>query len=128
MPPPFEVYRGVNQGYPLSPTIFNVVVHDVIRNWMMVVEPTEIGEDGHRDKIQELEDFFYVYDGIYTPPWTERLPRVFNVLTDIFNRVGLHKNSRKTVSMTCWPCYTPGVLSELEYTRKVTGVDSSYQD
>ena len=29
---PFKVYQGVTQGYPLSPTIFNVVVYSVIRH------------------------------------------------------------------------------------------------
>ena len=26
--------QGLNQGYPLSPTIFNVVMDAVVRNWV----------------------------------------------------------------------------------------------
>ena len=30
----FKGYRGITQGKPLSPTIFNVIVEAVIRHWM----------------------------------------------------------------------------------------------
>ena len=30
---PFHGERGLTQGYPLSPTIFNVVVDVVVRHW-----------------------------------------------------------------------------------------------
>ena len=33
----FKEARGVTQGDPLSPTIFNVVVGAVVRNWVTVV-------------------------------------------------------------------------------------------
>ena len=42
----FKVYRGVTQGDPLSPTIFNMVVDAVIGHWMAVVAPTEEGSEG----------------------------------------------------------------------------------
>ena len=37
---PFKGSHGVTQGETLPPTIFNVVVDVVIRNWVMVVAPT----------------------------------------------------------------------------------------
>ena len=31
---PFKWYRGFTQGYPLSPTIFNVLVNTVLHHWV----------------------------------------------------------------------------------------------
>ena len=44
----FQGYRGVMQGYPLSPNIFNIVVDAVARNWVtvMVEDADERGERG----------------------------------------------------------------------------------
>ena len=33
----FKEARGVTQGYPLSPTIFNVVVDAVVWPWVVVI-------------------------------------------------------------------------------------------
>ena len=30
----FQGFRGVTQGYPLCPTVFNVVVDKVVRHWV----------------------------------------------------------------------------------------------
>ena len=43
---PLKGYRGVTQGYPLSPTIFNVVVDAVIFHWVTEVAREEVGPDG----------------------------------------------------------------------------------
>ena len=40
---PFQGYRGVTQGNPLYPTVFNMVVDTMIRKWVTVVETTEVG-------------------------------------------------------------------------------------
>ena len=44
----FKGARGVTQGDPLSPTIFNVVVEAVVRHWIdgIVDEAEEKGETG----------------------------------------------------------------------------------
>ena len=44
----FKGARGVTQGDPLSPTIFNVVVGAVVRHWIdgLVAETAEKGETG----------------------------------------------------------------------------------
>ena len=82
----------------------------------------EAGASGIGETIQELEAFFYADDRIFALPYPERLHREFNVLTYLFDRFGLNKNVRKTVSTSFRPCYTPGGLLESEYMHKVTGV------
>ena len=39
--PPFKGYRGVNQGDPLSPTIFNLVVEAITPHWVKGVRKRE---------------------------------------------------------------------------------------
>ena len=56
--PPFKGYRSVTQVYPLSPTIFNVVVDAVIQHWVMVVVATEVGSEVLGVSIQDLAAFF----------------------------------------------------------------------
>ena len=49
---PFCGKRGVTQGYPLSPTVFNVVVDTVVHHWesLLVAEREEReGDDSSGD-------------------------------------------------------------------------------
>ena len=59
----FQGAHGVTQGDPLSPTIFNVVVDEVVRNWVTVViagaeERGELGKEGRHQTA-----LFYTDDG-----------------------------------------------------------------
>ena len=42
----FKVFRGVNQGGLLPPTIFNVVMDTVVRHWILLGEGSTGGKDG----------------------------------------------------------------------------------
>ena len=48
---------------------------------------------------------------------TERLQRLFGVLTSIFDRFGLWTNMAKTVGMICQPFPAPGGMPEEAYKR-----------
>ena len=65
-PPPFQGYCGLTQVDPVSPTVFNVVVDAVIRNWITVVVLTE-------ETIQELAALFYADCGLVESPRPEKL-------------------------------------------------------
>ena len=41
----FKIFRGVIQGYPIPPTIFNVVVDVVASHWISLVEGGLGGQD-----------------------------------------------------------------------------------
>ena len=60
----FKGSRGVTQGDPLSPTIFNVVVDAVVRHWIegLVTETEEKGEMGREGRHQLA--VFYADDGM----------------------------------------------------------------
>ena len=60
----FKGARGVTQGDPLSPTIFNVVVDSVVRHWVtLAVEDAEKrGERGKEGSHQA--SLFYADDGM----------------------------------------------------------------
>ena len=104
----FQGAREVTQVDPLSPTIFNVVVDVVVRNWVTVAIAgvAEQGERGQEDRNQA--DLFYAEDGMFTssnPCW---LQVAFNTLVGLFNRVGLRTNVGKTFGMVCRPCQAAG--------------------
>ena len=51
----------------------------------------------------------------------------FNTLVGLFERVGLHTNVVKTVSMTCRSCPAAVNPSEVVYGRKMTGEGPTYR-
>ena len=108
----FKGERGVTQGDPLSPTIYNVVVDAVVRHWLQIStqEVERRGEQGREGRHQAA--LFYADNGMIASSDPRWLQWAFTVLVGIFGRVGLKTNQRKTVSMTCKPCSTPGNRSE----------------
>ena len=99
----FKGARGVTQGDPISPTIFNVVVDAFVRHWIdgLVAETAEKGETGREGRHQSA--VFYADDGMVAssdPAW---LQGAYSALVAIFDRVGLRNNVGNTVSMACHP-------------------------
>ena len=117
----FRGGRGVTQGDPLSPTIFNVVVDAVVCHWVtLVVTEAEIrGERGREGRHQAA--LFYADDSMVASSDPQWLQWAFAKLVRLFDRVGLNKNTVKTVSMTCRPCTAAGNWSEEAYGRFMTG-------
>ena len=100
----FKGERGVTQGNPLSPTLFNVVVDAVVRHWVNgIMEAAEakgetVQEGRHQSALFYADDCMVV---LSDPAW---LQGVFTALLSIFDRVSLMTNVGKTVSMVCHPC------------------------
>ena len=68
------------------------MVDTVIRHWVIVAAPTEVGMEGLGETIQKLAAFFYTAYGLVALPRSDRLQRSFNVFTYLFNQVGLLTN------------------------------------
>ena len=114
----FKGVRGVTQGDPLSPTIFNVVVDAVVRHWLEVLqnateEKGATGGEGHFSAV------FYADDGMVgasDPAW---LQGAFSALVAIFDRVGLRTTS---IRLSAWPV-TPVRRGPANGPRRDTGGD-----
>ena len=125
----FKGDRGVTQGDPLSPTIFNVVMDAVFRHWIegLVTETEEKGETGregrHQSAVFNADDRMVV---LSDPAW---LQGAFSALVAIFDRVGLRTNANKTVSMACHPCRAgSGNRTTAGYSRRLTGVSETFKE
>ena len=117
----------MTQGDPLSRTIFNVVVDTIFRNWVhgVVKEEEARGETEREGRHQAA--LFYANDGMVTssdPAW---LQGAFNILVGLFDRVGLHTNVGKTVSMVCHPCQMAGNITQAAYRRGLTWEGNLYK-
>ena len=95
----FKGYQGVNQLDPLSTTISNVVLDEVVSHWltMMVEVAEERGENGQKGRHQN--SVFYTDYGMVALSDPQWLQGAFSTLICLFNRVGLQTNFRKTFGM-----------------------------
>ena len=124
----FKGARGVTQGDPMSPIIFNVAVDVVVRHWVtLAVEEAETrGERGREGRHQAA--LFYADDSMVASSDPHWIQWAFNTLVGLFDRIGLHTNVDKTVSMTCRPFPTAGNQSEVAYERKIMGEGPTYRE
>ena len=125
----FKGARGFTQGDPLSPTIFNVVVDEVVRHWIDGIfdEAEEKGETGR--EVRRQSAVFYADDGMVVSLDPACLQRAFSALVAIFDRVGLLTNVGKTVSMACHPFWVgAGNRTEAVYIRRLTGLGKTYAE
>jgi hypothetical protein len=99
----FSAGRGVTQGGPFSPRIFNVVVDAVVREWLRQSLGEEAARHGLGDLVKTIMVAFYADDGVLSARCPEWLQESFTTLVGLFERVGLRTNSQKTKVMTCVP-------------------------
>ena len=91
--------RGVTQGGPLSPTIFNLLMDVIVREWVRLMELK--GFD--TADICAIVAVFYADDGLIAARDPKTLQTAFDLLTGLFDRVGLATNTTKTEVMVFLP-------------------------
>ena len=72
--------------------------------------------------------FFYADDRMLVstdPGWIQS---TFDILTGLFDQVGLRKNVRKTVGMVCKPCWSARLRADESYTRRMMGEGRSFKE
>ena len=100
---PFMVIIGMMQGDHLTYTIFNIVLDVFIPLWDTVVTVEESVLEGFGGVVQTLYAFFYMDDRLLASPTPTRIQASLDVLTGLFDHVGIQTNFVKIVGMTCLP-------------------------
>ena len=122
----FSAERGVTQGGPLSSLMFNVCVDAVVREWLhqrMLGE--EATHDGLGERIVKILVAFYVDDGLIAscdPVW---LQESFDILIELFERIGLFTNAAKMKAMVCIPGQIQEGYTEEEYANYKSPTETS---
>ena len=126
--PAFLTTRGTIQGGLVSPTLFIVVVDNVIRTRLsMVVDDHRVAHDEMVKTFGRCVGVFYSDNGMvisHDPDW---LHHATNVLAGLFRRYGLTDNVSKSCTMTCQTGVLPAGMLEDAMALKCTGVVESYR-
>jgi len=93
---PFQGFRGVTQGRPLSPLIFNIMVDAIVREWLRQVLVDRAAKEGYGDEVNLFLAIFYADDVFIAARDPERLQQTLDILVGLFERVGLRTNTTKT--------------------------------
>ena len=117
----FQVFRGVTQGYPMSPTIFDVVVDMVVQNWVKEMVEGAGRQVGRRQDGRHQNSLLYTDDSMVAFSDLGWLQGVFSTLIGILNRVGLNKKFWNTIGIICRLCQAAGTQAEAAYKQRMTG-------
>ena len=80
----------------------------MIRYWVTLVGGEEAGPDGFGWVFQWLASLFYADNGLLALPRPDHIQPALDILTGLFNRMGLQINVNKKVGMVCQPCHIFG--------------------
>ena len=90
---PFLVITGMMKGEPLTSTIFNIVVEVVIPLWYTVVTVVAAVLEGFSRAVQTLYALICVVGRLLASKTPARIQAELDVLTGLFDHVGVQKMS-----------------------------------
>jgi Reverse transcriptase (RNA-dependent DNA polymerase) len=111
---PIQSERGVTQGDPLSPIIFNIAVDAIVRQLRASFPPGT------------LWGLFYADDGWLASHNPAILQEALNMATDLFLMMGLCMNATKTKSMNSHPGLELHYISTPAFSRQMLGNGPTY--
>ena len=121
---PFKAGRGVTQGGPLSPKIFNIMVDAIVREWFRLMMGDEAAMEGYGEEFRRMLAIFYADDAFVASRLAPFLQEALDTLVDLFERVGLRTNVRKTKTMVCVPGKVRTRWRDSSYRRRYKGLNS----
>ena len=112
---PFKAGRSVAQGGPVSPTIFNLMVDAIIREWeqLLIIRRIPLGQ------IRTLIAVFHTDNRLIASRNPKTLQTAVDLLIGLFDRVGLQTNNTKTEVMVFVPGKIRTLLSEMAYCARM---------
>jgi Reverse transcriptase (RNA-dependent DNA polymerase) len=113
---PIKTERGVTQGDPLSPILFNILVDAVIRHTKHLL--------GTADGII----LFYADDGLITSTDQQLLQQFLDTITELFANLGLHINPNKTKILVGRPTITNHRICDAFFNCRFGGTDPTYTE
>ena len=116
-----DIEQGVTQGDTDSPIIFNIVVDAVVAHWKRVKNPNPY-------KLQETFCIFYVDDGVIVHDDKFVHLQEVNLLVDLFEKVGLKTNIKKTKFMIINGGEPWKAICTEAYNKMMTGNGKSYRE
>ena len=72
--------------------------------------------------------FFYANDGMVASTYPGWIQSAFDMLTGLFDRVGLRMNVRKTVGVVCRTFRASGVRADEAYTQSMKGEEGRFRE
>lgn len=126
---PIKSERGTTQGDVASPTIFNIVVDAIVRDWYHTNSTRADNSLGHDQEQNNPAAIFYADDGNLYSLCAATLQQATDHIVELFSRIGLQTNPDKTKVMVCVPGQLVTRICSPAYKRmRGDEVGESYND
>ena len=102
--PHFKETRETTQGYLISPTLFNLIIENMVHNCLVfIVEEKLFAHEGLGLTVGQCLGLFYTNNSMVGSRYPEWLQGALNVLIILLKRYGLVTNVDKYKAMMCQP-------------------------